>query len=290
MLDAVTFGLGGVRVSASAGERAEFVVAGALEFAVLREGREAQFTPWRRGSQGPPAYWGAYWGQCERVNPGLVGYLKPRAWDLGNYERRPYLLENAGRRRRSLRCCLTNLSAISVDLGHGWNRERTRVVNVGDVADGPALSESHQGGVLGTISAVGSQPHDAVEHLAPHRRRGHLIAGLWSVGRRESGVPAGNSSTSVSFRWGGWTSWRLRSNTPASLPGSRRLCVSPLLGGEMGCVQCTLGTSSARAPAYSDVWCSAPSPVVGEERPGLVCNRKSGEEPEYGSVRRHTAS
>ena len=119
-------------------------------------------------------------GYFERVNPGLVGYLKPQCLkDLGNYERRPYLLENhhlLGRPEKTQLEVLLDqferhldIPPASVDLGHRWNRERTRVVNVGDVAaHGPALSESHQAnGVLGTISAVGSQPHDAVEHLAP---------------------------------------------------------------------------------------------------------------------------
>ena len=58
-------------------------------------------------------------GYFERVNPGLMGYLKPQCLkDLGNYERRPYLWRIttclADQRRRSLRCCLTNLSAISI--------------------------------------------------------------------------------------------------------------------------------------------------------------------------------
>ena len=57
----------------------------------------------------------------------------------------------------------------SVDLGHGWNRERTRLSNVGDVASQRiALPESHQpNGVFGPVSTVGSQPHDAIEDVSP---------------------------------------------------------------------------------------------------------------------------
>ena len=66
--------------------------------------------------------------------------------------------------------------------GHGWNRERMRVVNVGDIAaHGSALPESHQAnGVLGTVSAVCSPATRwKIEYLAPliedvH----HLVAGL----------------------------------------------------------------------------------------------------------------
>ena len=77
--------------------------------------------------------------------------------------------------------CHLDIPPSSIDLGHGWNRERMRVVNVGDIAaHGSALPESHQAnGVLGTVSAVCSQPHDTVEYLAPLiEDMHHLVAGL----------------------------------------------------------------------------------------------------------------
>ena len=104
----------------------------------------------------------------------------------------------------------------SVDLGHRCNRERTRLSNVGDVASQRiALPESHEpNGVFGPVSTVGSQPHDAVEHLAPLIEDVyHLIAGLCpqpaqpavplSVSQSKpkypksatTSVPAGRSST-----------------------------------------------------------------------------------------------
>ena len=84
----------------------------------------------------------------------------------------------------------------SVDLGHRCNRERTRLSNVGDVVSQRiALPESHQpNGVLGTISAVGSQPHDAVEHLAPLIEDVyHLIAGLCPQPAQPAVPPVGES-------------------------------------------------------------------------------------------------
>ena len=133
-------------------------------------------------------------GHLERVNPGLLGYLKPqRLKDLRDYERRPYLLENhhpLGRPQKAqLEVLLDQLERhldippASVDLGHGCNREGIRLPNVGDVAaQRIALSESHQpNGVLGPVSAVDSQPHDAIEDIAPTiEGMYHLVAGLCS--------------------------------------------------------------------------------------------------------------
>ena len=129
-----------------------------------RGSNETQFTPSLHEDlhKGPCLHRHTVHTAFERVNPGLVGYLKPQCLkDLGNYERRPYLLENhhlLGRPEKTQLEVLLDQSpsrypTCELDLGHGWNRERTRVVNVGDVAaHGSALSESHQpNGVLGTI-------------------------------------------------------------------------------------------------------------------------------------------
>ena len=65
--------------------------------------------------------------------------------------------------------CHLDVPPASVDLGHGCNRERTRLPNVGDVASQRiALSEGHQpNGVFGPVGAMGSQPHDAIEDMIP---------------------------------------------------------------------------------------------------------------------------
>ncbi len=142
---------------------------------------------WERGD-GFPFARERRWGFLDsHAAPGRAGFKRR------DYQRRPYLLldhhQLGGPQKTQLEVLLDQLERhldvppASVDLGHGCNRECVRLPNVGDVAaQRIALSESHQpNGVFGPVGAMGSQPHDAIEDVAPMvEGMYHLVAGLCS--------------------------------------------------------------------------------------------------------------